>query len=73
MTNKWPVLTQREVIAAFSRIGYKLYSQKGSHAKYTNGIRKIVIPIHDTIDRYTLKNILIQANIRLDKFMKLLK
>ena len=45
---------------------------KGSHAKYTNGTRTAIIPMHDTVARGTLKSILIQANIEIEEFLELL-
>ncbi|MDR2595413.1 MAG: type II toxin-antitoxin system HicA family toxin [Fibromonadaceae bacterium] len=46
--------------------------KKGSHAKYSNGIRIVIIPIHSTIAKGTLKSILIQAGIELNEFLGLL-
>ena len=69
---KYPILKPNEIIAALSREGFYFKSQKGSHAKYTNGNRVVIIPIHDTVARGTLKSILIQANIELEDFLKLL-
>ena len=40
--------------------------------KYTNGIRSAVIPMHDTVARGTLKSILLQADIELDEFLKMM-
>ena len=72
MGSKYPLLRSREVVAALSQKGFWLKSTKGSHAKYTNGTRTAIIPIHDVVDRWTLKSILIQADIELDEFLKLL-
>ncbi len=72
MTNKYPILKPKEIIAALSKIGFAYKSQKGSHAKYTDGYRTVVIPMHDTVARGTLKCILIQAGMKLDDFLKLL-
>ena len=69
---KYPILKPNEIIAALSREGFYFKSQKGSHAEYTNGNRVVIIPIHDTVARGTLKSILIQANIELEDFLKLL-
>jgi len=72
MANKYPILKPKEIMTALSKRGFVYKSQKGSHAKYTNGYRTVVIPIHDTVARGTLKCILIQAGIELDDFLKLL-
>ncbi|MCL2764643.1 MAG: type II toxin-antitoxin system HicA family toxin [Treponema sp.] len=72
MGSKYPVLRPNEIISALSKEGFVFKSQKGSHAKYSNGNRIYVIPMHDTIAKGTLKSILIQAGIELNDFLKLL-
>ena len=72
MANKYPILRPNAIISALSKKGFIFKSQKGSHAKYTNGNRIFVIPIHDTVARGTLKSILIQAGIELEDFLELL-
>jgi predicted RNA binding protein YcfA (HicA-like mRNA interferase family) len=72
MGEKYPILRPNEIISALAKKGFVFKSQKGSHAKYTNGHRTIVIPMHDTVARGTLRSILIQAGIEPDDFLKLL-
>ena len=72
MEKKYPLLRPHVIITALSKKGFYYKSQKGSHAKYTNGSRIFVIPMHDTVARGTLKSILIQANVELDEFIKLM-
>jgi predicted RNA binding protein YcfA (HicA-like mRNA interferase family) len=48
--------------------GFIYKSQKGSHAKYSDGHHTAIIPLHDTVARGTLKSILIQAGIELEDF-----
>jgi predicted RNA binding protein YcfA (HicA-like mRNA interferase family) len=72
MTKKYPLLKPEVIIKALSKRGFEYKSQKGSHAKYSNGHRITIIPIHDEVARGTLKSILIQADIELDDFLKLL-
>jgi len=69
---KYPILRPNEIISALTRKGFYFKSQKGSHAKYTNGSHNVIIPMHDTVARGTLKSILTQANIELEEFLKLL-
>jgi len=69
---RYPILRPNEIISALSKKGFYFKSQKGSHAKYTNGIATAIIPMHDTVARGTLKSILIQANIDIEEFLKLL-
>ena len=72
MGEKYPILRPGEIIAALSKKGFAFKSQKGSHAKYTNGKNTVIIPMHDTVARGTLKSILLQANIELEDFLSLL-
>jgi predicted RNA binding protein YcfA (HicA-like mRNA interferase family) len=72
MGDKYPILRPNEIISALSKKGFVFKSQKGSHAKYTNGFHTTVIPMHNTVARGTLKSILIQAGIELEEFIKLL-
>ena len=72
MAGKYPILRPQEIISALSKRGFIYKSQKGSHAKYSDGHHITIIPIHDTVARGTLKSILIQAGIELEDFLKLL-
>ena len=72
MGNKYPILKPNEIISALSKKGFVFKSQKGSHAKYTDGKHTTIIPMHDTVARGTLRSILIQADIELEEFMRLL-
>ena len=72
MGSKYPVLKPREIIKAIASIGFEFIGQRGSHAKYFNGIRTTIIPMHDEVAKYTLKTILEQADISLEEFMKLI-
>jgi len=69
---KYPILRPNEIISALSKKGFYFKSQKGSHIKYTNGSLNVIIPIHDTVARGTLKSILFQSNIDIEEFLKLL-
>jgi predicted RNA binding protein YcfA (HicA-like mRNA interferase family) len=69
---KYPILKPNEIISALSRKGFYFKSQRGSHAKYTDGYHVVIVPMHDTVARGTLKSILIQANINIEDFMELL-
>jgi len=72
MSSKYPILRPNDIILALSKKGFVYKSQKGSHAKYSNGHRTVIVPIHDTVARGTLKSILLQAGIELEDFLKLL-
>jgi len=69
---KYPILKPNEIISALHKKGFYFKSQKGSHAKYTNGFSNVIIPMHNTVARGTLKSILMQANIEIEEFLNLL-
>lgn len=72
MSSKYPVLRPNEIISALSKKGFVFKGQKGSHAKYSNGTRIAIIPMHSTVAKGTLKSILIQAGIELNEFLGLI-
>jgi len=72
MGDKYPVLRPNEIISILSKKGFIFKSQKGSHAKYSNGIRTVIIPMHSTVAKGTLRSILIQAGMELYEFLGLL-
>ena len=72
MDKKYPLLRPNEIISALTKIGFSFVRQKGSHAKYSNGHKTVVIPMHDMVAQGTLKSILLQAGLKLDDFLRLL-
>lgn len=73
MPSKYPVCKSRQVTKALEKLGFRLISQKGSHAKYSNGINITVVPMHSEIQKGTLKGILDLGEVKLEDFMKVLK
>ena len=71
MPSKYPVCTSDEVTKVLKKAGFAFVSQKGSHAKYTDGKHIVIIPMHDEIKRFTLKSILEQADMSVEHFMSL--
>ena len=72
MGSKYPVLSPKEVISALEKYGFGFVSQKGSHMKYSNGFKVVIIPNHTEIAKGTLKSILNMAGIDLEDFLKAL-
>ena len=72
MGSKYPVLTPKEIIGALEKCGFNFVSQKGSHKKYSNGNKTVIIPEHYEVAKGTLKSILAMADITLEDFLKLL-
>jgi predicted RNA binding protein YcfA (HicA-like mRNA interferase family) len=72
MSGKYPILKPDVIIGALRKCGFVFRSQKGSHAKYSNGVRVAIVPMHGSVPRGTLKSILKQADISLENFLNLL-
>lgn len=73
---KLPVLSGRDVIKILKKIGFEEKRQKGSHiilAKETEqGKRGVVVPNHNEVDKGTLLEIIRQAGLTREEFLKLL-
>ena len=65
MSPKPPLISGRDLVRAFAKLGYLKVSQKGSHIKMRNDATGSVaiIPDHKKLDRWTLKSILRDAEI----------
>lgn len=72
MGSKYPVLPPKSVVYALEKLGFCFVSQKGSHMKYTNGKKTVIIPNHSEVANGTLKSILTMAEIELEEFLKVL-
>ena len=68
---KLPLLSGKQVLTALSRLGFVEIHRKGSHVKmkHADG-RVIVFPLHDEVDRYTLKGALRDADVDAEEFLK---
>ena len=68
MSDKYPVVSWRELTTLLKRYGYVLVSQRGSHMKYRLAQRSVVvIPKHRTISIRVLKNVLKEISRALNK------
>ena len=72
---KPPLLSGKEIVKAFEKVGYYRVSQKGSHIKIRNDTRQIIliIPAHKEVDRWTLRGIIRDAELTMEEFTRLLK
>jgi predicted RNA binding protein YcfA (HicA-like mRNA interferase family) len=76
-----PVVSGKDLIKVFSRLGYTLVRQRGSHAQLRcitpAGEHTITIPLHDEIAPGTLNDILskvaIWKGISKDELIRMLK
>lgn len=65
-----PLLSGREIVKAFKKLGYHKVSQKGSHIKIYNaklGIT-LIVPYHKEVDRWLLSGVLKEAGITVEQF-----
>jgi predicted RNA binding protein YcfA (HicA-like mRNA interferase family) len=74
MSPKPALLSGRDLVKFFVKLGYRKVSQKGSHIKMKNDETGSVaiIPDHKELDRWTLKSILREAEIPEDELKKYL-
>jgi predicted RNA binding protein YcfA (HicA-like mRNA interferase family) len=71
---KLPLLSGKQVVKTLERLGFFEVHRKGSHLKMKhNDGRMIVFPIHDEVDRFTLKGALRDAEIPHEEFLKNIK
>ena len=71
---KPPLVSGQQAVRALQRAGYRVIKQRGSHIKLHNPSTEItlIIPNHREVDRWTLKNILRDAEIPAEDFVRLL-
>ena len=70
---KLPVISGRECIIALKRLGYVEIRRRGSHVRLVcQGRVPLTVPLHGTLDRGTLRAIIREAGISVDRFCALL-
>ena len=62
-----PVVRPEQVIKALERDGFNFVKQRGSHRKYRKGNRTVIVPMHYELAIGTLKSILEQSGLSMDK------
>jgi len=74
---KLPRLSGREIIKILSKQGFIAARQKGSHIILVKdsdkGKKAVVVPNHKEVDKGTLLEIIRQAGLTRDEFLKLIK
>jgi predicted RNA binding protein YcfA (HicA-like mRNA interferase family) len=70
-----PVVSGSDAIRAFERAGWKRARQKGSHVSLIkSGVNiNMSVPLHDELDRGTLRKLIRLAGLSVDEFIALLK
>ena len=70
-----PSLSYRQIVAALRRDGWVVVRQRGSHIRLQKHVAdrtlKVTVPAHRPVKRSTLRHILRQTELDLDKFLEL--
>lgn len=71
---KLPLISGRTAIKAFSKIGYRVIRQKGSHIRLCHLTKKpLTIPDHKILGKGILRKLLRDSELSVSDFAKLLK
>ena len=71
--SKLPLLSWREVVKALTKAGFQVARQKGSHLILIKNEYIVPVPKHQEIKRGLLLEIIAEANLTKEEFLKLLK
>lgn len=68
-----PVISGSDCIKALERAGYRVRRQRGSHVRLACDLRPpVTVPLHDELDRGTLRSIIRATELTVDEFLALL-
>ena len=71
-----PVISGKKAVRALERVGFVMVRQRGSHIRMKKATSErminITIPLHDTLDRGTLKAIINSAGLSVEEFVEML-
>lgn len=71
---KLPVISGKEAIKAFEKIGYQVARQKGSHIRLRHSDKKpITIPDHKELGKGLLRKLVRDAELSRKEFVELVK
>jgi len=71
--SKLPLLSWREVVKALSKAGFAVARQRGSHIILVRDEDVVPVPRHDQIKRGLLMEIIAEAGLTKEEFLKLMK
>ena len=71
--SKLPLLSWREVVKALVKVGFQAVRQKGSHLILVKNDTIIPVPKHSEIKRGLLLEIMAEAGLTKEEFLKLLE
>ena len=67
------MISGAECVRALSRIGYREVRRKGSHVRLAcEGRTAVTVPMHDMLDRGTLRSIIRTVGLDVEEFVDLL-
>jgi predicted RNA binding protein YcfA (HicA-like mRNA interferase family) len=72
--SRLPNISGREAVKAFSKAGWIISRQKGSHMIITKSDSTVIlsVPLHDDLDRGTLRGLIGLAGLTVEEFVELL-
>jgi predicted RNA binding protein YcfA (HicA-like mRNA interferase family) len=74
---KLPIISGKDTIKIFEKIGYKVARQKGSHIRLGDNInlnhKPITIPNHKVLKPGLLRKLIKDANLTVEEFLSLVK
>jgi predicted RNA binding protein YcfA (HicA-like mRNA interferase family) len=75
MASSIPVLSGREVVRAFERLGWQVARQRASHIVLVKAgeIATLSVPDHKEVARGTLRGLIRTANVSVQDFVKVVK
>ena len=74
--SKLPIISGRDLIKSFAKIGYEIDHQTGSHVILRHKMpphRRLTVPNHREIAKGTLRAIIRQAGLSREDFFEILK
>lgn len=77
MSGRLPTVSGRDVVKALGRAGFRAVRQRGSHVRLERvelggETIKLTVPMHETLKKGTLRQILTDAGMSVEDFLKLL-
>lgn len=73
---KLPIISGKQAIKSFEKIGYQVVRQRGSHIrmrhKSDSSKQPLTIPLHKTLGKGLIRKLLRDAELSLEEFLKLL-
>ena len=71
---KLPIISGEKAVKAFTKIGYRITNQKGSHIRLHHPAKKpITIPNHKVLGKGLLRKLLRDSEVSVEDFINLLK